>query len=62
MDLQLILNDSAHVKARRKLELLSSGAFLIEDDVKIKGSHYITFMMCEAWLLELFELEAGHYS
>jgi AraC-like DNA-binding protein len=62
LDLQLNLDDSANIKARRKLELLSSGTFLIEDDVKIKGSHIKTFMMCDAWLLELFELEEGHYS
>ena len=61
-DLQLNLDDSADVKALRRLELLSSGAFLIEDDVEIKGFDNMTFMMCEAWLLELFELEAGHYS
>ncbi|HLM60920.1 MAG TPA: AraC family transcriptional regulator [Pyrinomonadaceae bacterium] len=62
MDLQLNPDDGADVNARRKLELLSSGAFLIEDDVKIKSSRNITFMMCEAWLLGLFELKTGNYS
>jgi hypothetical protein len=62
LDLQLNLDNGADVKARRKLELLSAGAFLIEDDVKIKGSRNMTFMMCDAWLLGLFELETGHYS
>jgi AraC-like DNA-binding protein len=43
------------------MELSLSGAFLIEDVVEIKGAGAMTFVMCDAWLLELFELEAGQY-
>lgn len=61
LDLQLNLKDGAGIQSRRKMELSSSGAFLIEDVLEIKGTGAMTFVMCDAWLLELFELEAGQY-
>lgn len=62
LDLQLNLRDGADIQSRRKMELSAGGAFLIEDVVEIKGAGAMTFVMCDAWLFELFELEAGEYS
>lgn len=44
------------------MEWSSNGAFLIEDVLEIKGSGAMTFVMCDAWLIELFELAAGDFS
>ncbi|MEW6731363.1 MAG: AraC family transcriptional regulator [Acidobacteriota bacterium] len=62
LDLQLNLNESTAIKSHRKMELLSSGTFLIEDIVEINGSGSRIFVMCNTWLIELFELEAGEFS
>ena len=62
LDVQLNLNETAAIQSRRKMELSESGAFLIEDVLEIRGSGAMTFVMCDAWLIELFELEAGEFS
>lgn len=61
-DLQLSPNDDADIKSRRKMESLPSGVFLIEDVLEIKGSGALTFVMCDMWLIQLFELETGELS
>ncbi len=61
LDFQLNLTDGAGIHSRRKMELSANGAFLIEDVLEIKGSGAMTFVMCDAWLVEIFELDAGDY-
>ncbi len=45
--------------ARRKTELLPDGVYLFEDDLEISGLLCATIVTCSAWLLELYELQAG---
>lgn len=47
------------VRSHREMELLAGGALAIEDTLEIEGTAELTFTMCDVWLLELFELEAG---
>jgi len=44
---------------RRKTALLPDGAYLFEDDLEISGALNATVITCSAWLLELYELQAG---
>jgi AraC-like DNA-binding protein len=62
LEVQLNLNETAAIRSRRKMEMSSNGAFLIEDVLEIEGSGAMTFVMCDAWLIELFELETGEFS
>jgi len=59
--LDLQLKGGADVQSRRRMEWSEGGAFLIEDVLEIKGAGAMTFVMCDRWLFELFELEAGEY-
>jgi AraC-like DNA-binding protein len=59
--LDLQLKRGADVQSRRRMEWSESGAFQIEDVLDIKGAGAMTFVMCDRWLFELFELEAGEY-
>ncbi len=45
--------------ARRKTNFLSDGAYLFEDELEVKGVLTAKVITCAAWLLELYELEAG---
>ena len=45
--------------ARRRTELLPDGAYLFEDELKVCGHLNPTVITCAAWLLELYELQAG---
>src|SRR6266850_5248380 len=45
--------------ARRKTELLPDGTYLFEDQLKVEGLLTATIITCAAWLLELYELQAG---
>jgi len=60
--LDLQLKGGADVQSRRRMEWSEGGAFLIEDVLEIRGAGAMTFVMCDRWLFELFELEAGEYS
>jgi AraC-like DNA-binding protein len=60
-DFQHLLKDDMEVRSHRKMELLPDGAFLIEDVLEIKGSGAMTFVMCDAWMIQLFELETGEF-
>jgi AraC-like DNA-binding protein len=48
--------------ARRKTEFLPDGAYLFEDKLEVKGELTTTVITCAAWLLELYEMEAGELS
>jgi AraC-like DNA-binding protein len=56
------MHDGIEVQSHRKTELLSGGALLIEEVIEIKGCGEMTFVVGDAWLMELFELEAGELS
>ena len=60
-DFERKLNDQAEVRSHRKMELLPDGAFLIEDVLEIKGEGAMTFVMYDAWMIEMFELERGEF-
>ena len=49
----------SNIQSNRKMELSTEGAFVIEDVLEFNGSGAMTFVMCDVWLIELFELEAG---
>lgn len=60
--MRLRLDEEAIIQSRRRMEVSTGGAFVIEDVLEFKGSGAMTFVMCEAWLIQLFELETGEYS
>ncbi len=43
------------------MEVAPDGSFLIEDRLEIEGSGAMTYVMCDHWLVEIVELEAGEY-
>lgn len=45
--------------ARRKTELLTDGSYLFRDELEATGVLTPTIVTCEAWLLEIVELQAG---
>jgi AraC-like DNA-binding protein len=45
--------------ARRDTILLSDGAYLFQDDLRINGTISATIVTCSAWLLELYDLHSG---
>jgi AraC-like DNA-binding protein len=45
--------------ARRKTDVRPDGLYTFEDDVDIKGTLKATIITCRAWLLELYEQNAG---
>jgi AraC-like DNA-binding protein len=47
---------------RRRTELLPDDAYLFEDELMVDGALAATVITCAAWLLELYELEAGELS
>lgn len=51
--------DDGGVLARRTTQFLSDGSYLFQDDLKVKGSLTAKVITCAAWLLELYELQAG---
>jgi AraC-like DNA-binding protein len=55
------LGGDVTMKSQRKMELSPDGVWLLEDYMEIKGEGAMTFVMCDAWLLEFFELEAGKF-
>lgn len=57
-DFQLEFNDGGAL-ARRKTSFLPDGAYLFEDVLEFKGVLTMKVITCAAWLVELYELEAG---
>lgn len=55
-------DEDAYKESRRKIKLLPGGAFLFEDVLDFKGSGAHIFVMCDAWLIELIELQSGEFS
>jgi AraC-like DNA-binding protein len=55
------LGSGVTMKSQRKMELSSDGVWLLEDFMEITGEGAMTFVMCDAWLLEFFELEVGEF-
>lgn len=51
--------DDGGVLARRRTQFLPDGLYLFQDDLKVKGSLTAKVITCAAWLLELYELQAG---
>jgi AraC-like DNA-binding protein len=51
--------DDGGVLARRRTQFLPDGSYLFQDDLKVKGSLTAKVITCAAWLLELYELQAG---
>jgi AraC-like DNA-binding protein len=46
--------------ARRKTSLLADGTYLFEDELEVHGQLSAKVITCTAWLLELYELNAGN--
>jgi AraC-like DNA-binding protein len=57
-DFQLKLDDGGAL-ARRKTSFLPDGSYLFEDQLDFKGVLTAKVITCSAWLIELYELEAG---
>lgn len=51
--------DSGGKIARRQTDFSPDGAYLFEDELEVEGVVTAKVITCEAWLLELYELEAG---
>jgi AraC-like DNA-binding protein len=51
--------DSGGSMSRRKAQLLPDGSYLFEDELDMRGVVTATIITCEAWLLELYELQSG---
>jgi AraC-like DNA-binding protein len=51
-------NDTFLIKSRNTV-LLPDGAYLFQDDLVVNGIITATVITCTAWLLELYELQAG---
>lgn len=45
--------------ARRTTSFLPDGAYLFEDKLEVKGTLTAKVITCAAWLLEIYEMEAG---
>lgn len=52
-------SEAGGVLARRKTSFLADGAYLFEDELEVHGLLKARVITCTAWLLELYELEAG---
>jgi AraC-like DNA-binding protein len=52
-------SDAGGVIARRKTSFLADGAYLFQDHLEVHGVLAAKVITCTAWLLELYELEAG---
>lgn len=52
-------SEAGGVLARRKTSFLADGAYLFEDELEVHGLLAAKVITCTAWLLELYELEAG---
>lgn len=57
-DFQIEFNDGGKM-SRRKTAFLPGGAYVFEDELRVKGVLNATIIICAAWLLELFELKSG---
>lgn len=57
-DFQIELQEGVKL-ARRGTRLLADGAYLFEDDLAVTGVLSPRVITCAAWLLELYELQAG---
>ncbi len=55
---QIELNNDGII-LRRKANFLPDGAYLFEDKLEVKGALTARVITCAAWLLELYEMEAG---
>ena len=60
-DSEIRLGGDVTMKSQRRMELSSDGVWLLEDFMEIKGEGAMMFVMCDAWLLEFFELETGEF-
>jgi AraC-like DNA-binding protein len=52
-------SDAGGVIARRNTSFLADGAYLFQDELEVHGVLTAKVITCTAWLLELYELEAG---
>lgn len=52
-------SDAGGVIARRKTNFLTDGAYLFEDELDVHGVFAAKLVTCNAWLVELYELNAG---
>jgi AraC-like DNA-binding protein len=54
------VREDGRLPSRRKTELLQDGAYLFQDELDGNGGELsLSVITCEAWLLELIELQAG---
>ena len=51
--------EAGGVIARRNTSFLADGAYLFQDELEVHGVLAAKVVTCTAWLLELYELEAG---